>query len=283
MTNVGVIGVGVIGKPIAERLIQAGFPVFVHDVRQEPIAALQAIGACACGSPAEVARQSDMIMSLVVDTSQTDDIVFGPDGIVQTIRPGSLFATGSTLGPAPVVRIAHALTARGCATLDMPISGGYLAASEGKLSLMVGGTAETLARARPVLNAFADVITHAGPIGAGQAAKVAHQLVMGVNVMALLEGLALGTAAGVSPPVLKQIIASGIANSSVLRLWEDLGPRWKSMLAPSAPGAPVPNIRKDLHTALELARELGIDLHLATHASRIADAGIATGHDDPAL
>lgn len=281
--NVGVIGLGVIGKPIAERLIAAGFRVFVYDVRDEPVAALQKAGATACASSADVAGRSDIIISLVLDRAQTDDVVFGARGILQSIRPETLFATGSTLGPAPVRAIADALEAKGCATIDMPITGGYLAAYEGKLSLMVGGTEVTLARARPVFNAFAHIVTRAGDVGAGQAAKLAHQLIMSVNVMALLEGLALGVAGGVAPDILRQIIRDGIANSSVLQLWEGLGPRWKQMLAASAPGAPLPNMRKDLHTVLEFAHELGIKLPIGTQASLIADAGVATGHDNPLL
>jgi 2-hydroxy-3-oxopropionate reductase len=135
----------------------------------------------------------------------------------------------------------------------------------------------------PVFSSFAHVITRAGDIGAGQAAKLAHQLIMSVNVLGLLEGLSLGVAGGVQPDVLKQIIRDGIANSNVLAMWEDMGPRWKNMLGPSAPGSELPNMRKDLHTALELARELGVKLPVGTQVSQVADAGIATGRDNPLL
>ena len=283
MTNVGVIGLGIIGKPIALRLVKAGFKVAVYDVRPEPVAELMEAGATACKSSADVAGRSEIIISLVFDSAQTDDVVFGANGIIGVLKPGTLFATGSTLGPEPVQRIAKALAAKDCATLDMPITGGYLAAYEGKLVLMIGGDETVLARALPVFYSFAHIITHAGDIGAGQTAKLAHQLVMAVNVIALLEGLALGKAGGVEPAVLKQILKDGLANSTVLQVWNELGPRWKDMLKPAAPGAEVPNLRKDLHTALELARELGVDLKLGTHASHIADSGTATGHNDALL
>jgi len=281
INNIGVIGLGVIGKPIALRLIKAGFHVAVFDVRPKPVAELKEAGATACTSSADVAGRSDIIISLVHDAAQTDDVVFGANGIIGALRPGTIFATGSTLGPEPVQRIAAALAGRGCVTLDMPITGGYLAAYEGKLVLMVGGDETTLARALPVFYAFAHIITRAGDVGAGQTAKLAHQLVMAMNVMALLEGLAFGAAGGVEPAVLKQILKDGLANSTVLQVWNELGPRWKDMLKPAAPGAELPNLRKDLHTVLELARELGVELHVGTHASRIADAGVATGHDNP--
>ena len=180
-------------------------------------------------------------------------------------------------------KIAEALAAKGCATLDAPISGGYLAARDGTLSMMIGGRQAVLDRALPVLQAFARNITRAGGVGAGQAAKLAHQLVFSLNVMALLEGLSLGAAAGVEPSVMRQILKDGIANSAVLGLWDDLGPRWKDMLKATAPGVTPPNMRKDLHLVLELAHELGVNLYLGTQGSLIADAGVATGHDNPEL
>ena len=281
--NVGVIGLGTIGKPMALRVLKAGFPLRVYDIRDEPVTDLRDAGATACKSSAEVAAHSDVVISLVLDGAQTDDVVFGARGIINTIESGAIFATGSTLGPAPVLKIAAALAGKGCATIDMPITGGYLAASEGKLALMVGGDEAVLARAMPVFSSFAHVITRAGGIGAGQAAKLAHQLIMSVNVLGLLEGLSLGVAGGVQPDVLKQIIRDGIANSSVLALWNDMGPRWKKMLEASGPGSELPNMRKDLHTALELARELGVKLPVGTQVSQVADAGIATGRDNPLL
>lgn len=283
VTPVGVLGLGIIGKPIAGRLIKAGFQVAVFDVRDEPMAELKAAGATACASPAEVAKASEIVVSLVSDAAQTHDVVFGARGILEVLAPRSIFITGSTLGPAPVRKVADALAARGCETLDAPISGGYPAAYEGTLSAMVGGAQATFDRALPVLRAFAKSITRAGEVGAGQTAKLAHQLVCSVNVMTLLEGLSLGVAGGVEPEVLKQILREGVADSAVLRLWDDLGPRWKSMLQESPAGTTPPNLRKDLHLVLELARELGVNLFVGSQASLIADSGLATGRDDPRL
>ncbi len=277
----GVIGLGALGRPIAELLLKAGYAVAVHDVRREPMAELQKLGATACTSPAEVAQHSDIVISLVLNHAQTDEIVFGTNGILNHCRPGAILAIGSTLGPAPVKHIATELAKNNAEVLDIPISGGILAAREGTLSLMVGGKEATLERALPVLRVFANQITRTGEVGAGQAAKLAHQLVFGLNVMALLEGLSLGITGGVEPEVMKNVLKEGLANSTVLQVWHDLGPRWKGMLEASAPGAPLPNLRKDLHLVLEFARELGVDLPIGTQASQTADAGNATGHDDP--
>ena len=255
----------------------------MYDVRGEPVTQLANAGATACTSSAEVARASDLIISLVLDTSQSDAVVSGANGILNALRPGSIFATGSTLGPEPVRRIAAQLAAKDCATIDMPITGGYLAAAEGKLALMLGGEQRVIERALPAFKSFATTLTRAGDVGAGQAAKLAHQLIMSVNVVALLEGLSLGDAGGVDPAVLRQIIKDGLANSTVLQVWDDLGPRWKSMLQSASPGTPLPNLRKDLHSALHLAEALGLSLPIGTLASQVADAGSAIGHDDPRI
>ncbi len=180
-------------------------------------------------------------------------------------------------------RIAEALAPKRAQVLDIPISGGIVAAREGALSVMAGGEEAVLERAMPVLKVFARDITRTGGVGSGQTAKLAHQLVFSVNVMALLEGLALGAAGGLEPAVLKEVLRKGLANSAVLQAWPDLASRWKGMLAASAPGTPPPNMRKDLHLVLQLAGELGVPLHIASQASRIADAGLATGHGDPRL
>jgi 2-hydroxy-3-oxopropionate reductase len=281
--KVGVIGLGVLGMPIAGRIAAAGFELAVFDVRSQPMEALASKGATPCASPAEVAQRSDFIVSLVSDAAQTDEIVFAANGLLTAIRPGATLIVGSTLGPAPVQKVAEALKAKGADVLDAPISGGYIAAHEGTLSMMIGGRPRVLDRATPVLRAFARDITLAGAVGAGQAAKLAHQLVFSLNVMALLEGLALGTAAGVEPEVMKTILRDGIAGSSVLALWKDLGPRWKGMLAPTPAGVTPPNMRKDLHLVLDLAHALGVPLYLGTQGSLVADAGAATGRDDPRL
>jgi L-threonate 2-dehydrogenase len=147
LAKVGVLGLGVIGKPIAERLLAAGFQVAVFDVRAEPVAEVCKAGARACASPAEVGRASEVVLSLVANAAQTDEIVFGGNGMLEALAPGSIFITGSTLGPAAVCRVAQALAEKGCVTLDAPISGGYVAAREGRLSLMVGATRRRL-RAR---------------------------------------------------------------------------------------------------------------------------------------
>lgn len=281
--RVGVIGLGVIGQPIAERLVAAGFETAVHDVNRERVMELARAGAQACASAAEIADSSDIVLSFVADAAQTDAILFGSGGMFSVLKPGAIFVTGSTLGPAMVRRFAEHLAARGCHMLDAPISGGYHAAREGTLSVMIGGDQVVIDRALPVFQVFAQVITRIGGVGAGQTAKLAHQLVLSINIMALLEGLALGKAGGVEPEVLRNVLASGLAGSDALRVWPELGARWKGMFSRASVGGVIPNLRKDLHLALELAQEFGVQAHVGRQASLVADGGNATGSDDPAL
>ena len=278
MTSVGIIGLGALGEPIAALFLEAGFPTSVCDVRRDPVERLARLGGRPCATAGEVARQSEVIVSLVLDAAQTMDVI---SSLLGEVRPGTILAIGSTLGPAPVRRIAQALEARRAHVLDIPISGGIVAAREGALSVMVGGEDAVIERAMPVLKVFARDITRTGGVGSGQTAKLAHQLVFSVNVMALLEGLALGVAGGLEPGVLKEVLRKGLAHSAVLHAWPDLGPRWKGMLAPSAPGAPLPNLRKDLHLVLRMAEALGVPLPIASQASRVADSGQATGLYSP--
>ncbi|MEY4598178.1 MAG: hypothetical protein RLZZ445_975 [Pseudomonadota bacterium] len=281
--KVGVIGLGALGMPISRRLIAAGCTTAVYDVRPEPVRELAELGANPCSSPADVARVSDLIISLVSDADQTDAIVSGPGGVLEALRPDAVFATGSTLGPGPVLRLAQQIAAKGGHTLDIPISGGILAAREGLLSLMVGGDPELLASVMPILKVFADNVTHTGDVGTGQVAKLSHQLVFSANVMALLEGLALAEAGGVAPDVMKLVLKQGLANSSVLQIWHELGPRWKGMLEAKEAGEPLPNMRKDLHLVLDMAQKLGVALPLGNNVSQVADSGKATGHKNPEL
>ena len=281
--KVGVIGLGALGLPITRRVIAAGCTTAVYDVRLEPVRELASLGASPCSSPADVARVSDLIISLVSDAEQTDAIVSGPGGILEALRPDAVFATGSTLGPGPVLRVAQQIAAKGGHTLDIPISGGILAAREGLLSLMVGGDPELLASVMPILKVFADNVTHTGDVGTGQVAKLAHQLVFSTHVMALLEGLALGEAGGVAPDVMKLVLKQGLADSAVLQIWHELGPRWKGMLEAKEAGEPLPNMRKDLHLVLDMAQKLGVELPVGNNVSQVADSGKATGHKNPVL
>jgi 3-hydroxyisobutyrate dehydrogenase len=152
-TTVGVIGLGALGEPIAGRILKAGFATSLCDVRRDPVERLAQLGGKPCASPAELARQSEVIVSLVLDEAQTMEVVGGKSGLLGEVRPGTILAIGSTLGPEPVRRIAQALAPRRAHVLDIPISGGIVAAREGTLSVMAGGEDRVVERAMPTSRA----------------------------------------------------------------------------------------------------------------------------------
>jgi 3-hydroxyisobutyrate dehydrogenase-like beta-hydroxyacid dehydrogenase len=286
MTNirkVGLIGLGTLGKPMAKNLVKAGFDLAVYDIRKEPVKELEAAGATPCVSASELAARSEALVSMVLNISQTEEVIFGSQGVMTGVRPGTRLVIGSTIGPGPMRSIARALEPKGVTVIDAALSGGYPSAEKGALTVMIGGDSEALDDVMPVLQAVGSTILRAGAVGDAQAAKLANNLTQAINIIALLEGLALGIAAGVEPGTLKEILRKSSGNSYVLEVWEKLGPRWKKRLARRQREEQVPNLCKDLRLAVDFARELGVPLPVGSLASAIWEGGIATGHDDPRI
>jgi len=286
MTNirkVGFIGTGTMGKPMARNLVKAGFDVGVRDVREEPITELEAAGATPYGSASEVAARSEVVISMVLNLAQTEDVVFGNQGVMSGARPGTKLVIGSTIGPGPMRKIAQALMGSNVTLIDAAVANGYPAAEKGTLTIMVGGDSDVIEEVMPVLRAVGSTILRAGSIGAAQTAKLANNLTQAINIIALLEGLSLGVKGGVELGILKDILKKSSANSYVLQAWDKLGPRWKKRLEHRTPEEQVPNLCKDLRLAVEFARELRVPLPVGSLASAIWEGGLATGHDDPRI
>lgn len=278
--KVGLIGLGTMGKPMAVNLLKAGFDLGVCDVREEPMKELQAMGATSFASVSELASRSEVLISMVLNIAQTEEVVFGTQGVSAGAQPGTILVIGSTIGPGAMRRIAQALEPTGITLIDAAVTGGYPAAEKGTLTVMVGGHSEPLEKVKPVLCAVGSNILRAGGVGDAQAAKLANNLTQAINIIALLEGLTLGVAAGVDAKTLKEILGKSSANSYVLEAWDKLGPRWKKRLARRSQQEQIPNLCKDLRLATDLARELGVPLLAGSLASAIWEGGIATGHDD---
>ena len=281
--KVGLIGLGTLGKPMAKNLVKAGFDLAVYDVREAPMKELEAAGATPCASASELAARSEVLISMVLNIIQTEEVVFGSQGVTASVRPGTKLVIGSTIGPGPMRKIAQALEPKGVTLIDAAMAGGYPAAEKGTLTVMVGGDPEVLDEVMPVLRAVGSTILRAGAVGTAQAAKLANNLTQAINIIALLEGLALGMAAGVESKTLKEILRKSSANSYVLEVWDKLGPRWKKRLARRTPEDQVPNLCKDLRLAVDFARELGVPLPVGSLASALWEGGIATGHEDPRI
>jgi len=272
MERIGFIGLGIMGKPMASRLVRAGFPVVVHNRSPEAADELAGEGAEVAGSPREVAESADIVVTMLPDSPDVEAVVLaGEDGVVAGVREGMLFVDMSTIAPATARAVHAALAERGVEAVDAPVSGGEPAAVDGKLSIMAGGSEEALARARPVLDELGTT-THIGPAGAGQVAKAANQIVVAVTIQAVAEALTLARRAGVDPARVREALLGGFAQSKILEV------HGERMLEGSyEPGFRIELHRKDLAIALQTAREEGVPLFATAQVAELLNALIAQG------
>jgi 2-hydroxy-3-oxopropionate reductase len=253
---VGVIGLGIMGAPMARNLLRAGFPLVVWNRTASRADALVAEGAQGAGSPREVAERAAITITMLSDSPDVADVYRTPEtGVLAGAGPGDVLVDMSTISPRVARELAEEAAARGAAMLDAPVSGGDVGAQEGTLSIMVGGDADALARARPALEALGTRITHAGGSGAGQVVKACNQIVVGLTLEALGEALVLGSKAGVDPRAIVEALAGGLAASRLLEV------RGAKLLARDfAPGFKLDLHAKDLAIVLDTARELDVPL-----------------------
>jgi 2-hydroxy-3-oxopropionate reductase len=262
-TAVGVIGLGLMGKPMASNLLKAGFPVTVFNRSRAPMEALAAEGATLAASPAEVGRRSEVVITMVPDAPDVDAVLLGADGVCSAAAPGTLLIDMSTIAPAAVRRIHAAVTAKGFRMLDAPVSGGDVGAKAGTLSIMVGGSEEDFERARPVFEAMGKTITLCGPAGAGQLVKACNQIVGALVLNAISEALVFAKAAGVDPDIMIRVLQGGVAAT---RAMEVRGARMAK--GDFAPGFKAAHHLKDLNIVIAEASARGITLPTT---ARVAD------------
>ena len=230
--HIGFIGLGIMGRGMAANLIKAGFALTVWNRTRERAETLAAAGAAIAGSPAELAARVDIIITCVSDTPDVQEVILGQQGVIHGVRPGSLVIDMSTISPAVTRDLAAALAEKGVDMLDAPVSGGSEGAAKGTLSIMVGGQAEALQRALPVLQAMGQRITHVGPNGAGQTVKLVNQVIVVGNCLAMAEGLMLAQAGGVDVPKALEAVSAGAAGSWML---SNRGPRfWRVIGGPAS-------------------------------------------------
>lgn len=253
--RIGFIGLGIMGRGMAANILRAGFPLTVWNRTPERTAPLAAAGAQVAASPAALAAVSDIVITCVSDTPDVEEVILGPQGVIHGARPGSLVIDMSTISPEATRRIAAALAERGVDMLDAPVSGGSEGAAKGTLSIMVGGKAEALQRALPVLQAMGQRITHVGDHGAGQTVKLVNQVIVVGNCLAMCEGLLLAQAGGVDLHKALEAVSAGAAGSWMLsqRGPQILARDWR-------PGFTVALQQKDLRLVLEAADQLGVPL-----------------------
>lgn len=253
--SIGFIGLGIMGSGMAANLLRAGFNVTVWNRRPARITPLAGAGAAVADNPAAVAESSTIIVTCVSDTPDVEEVILGPQGIINGVRSGSLVIDCSTISPNATKAIAAQLEARGAWMLDAPVSGGSEGAAKGTLSIMVGGEAADFERAQPVFQAIGKKITHVGPIGAGQTVKLVNQILVVGNCLAMCEALLFAQAGGVDLTKTLEAVSAGAAGSWML---SNRGPQilqrdWR-------PGFTIDLQQKDIRLVLDAADALGVPL-----------------------
>ncbi len=279
--TIGFLGLGVMGGPMARNLLAAGHDVVAWNRSPEPLAELVEAGARAGDGPAAVAAESDIVISIVSDDAALREVLGGPEGAIAAARPGSLVIDMSTVSPALARELAAAAAARDVAFLDAPVSGGDVGARDGTLSIMVGGEAAAVERARPVFEALGSRVTHVGAAGAGQVAKACNQVLVAVIFAGLAEALVLGSKLGVDPAAILDAVGGGMAANRIMEVRRDnfLGHDF-------TPGFKVDLHHKDLEIALGASGGVDAPLPLTAEVQQMFRQLRAAGHggeDDSAL
>lgn len=271
----GFIGLGLMGRPMAANLLKAGFAVTVWNrtaSRSEPLVAL---GAQSAASAREAAAASDVLITIVSDPPALEQVLWGDQGALEGLRRGSVLVDSSTVSPVLARRVAASCAERGVEFLDAPVTGGTWGAEKGELTIMVGGAAETLARVEPVFAAIAKRWIHLGPSGAGQTVKLAMNLLLALEVDALVEALALANAGGVSGERLLEVLQSSMGRAPVLDVKAPL------ILAQNfTPSFPLRLMHKDLTLAMDLAKQLGVSLPVGAAARETYDKVLREARED---
>ena len=274
---IGFVGLGIMGKPMARNLVAAGYNLVIFNRSQDDIDTLLAESDQfqAAGSPREVAERTNAVITMLPDSPDVRDVVFGENGVLPATGKGHLLIDMSTIAPATAVEVNAALRERGARALDAPVSGGDKGAIAGTLSIMVGGEANDFQRAMPLFEAMGKTIVHVGGAGAGQIVKACNQVVVAINYAAVSEALVLGAKAGVDPDKIVQVLSGGLAASRVLEL---KGP---SMVAHQfAPGFRTDLHRKDLGIALSAAVASSVPVPVTSVVSQLFEAAAAAGKGD---
>ncbi|MCH6583436.1 MAG: NAD(P)-dependent oxidoreductase [Proteobacteria bacterium] len=253
--TIGFIGLGLMGRPISLNLHRAGAELIIYNRSRGVVDELVGVGIEVATSPKDVAERAPIIMLMVSDTPAVERVLFGDDGVAQGLQTGAIVIDMGTTAVTATRNFAQQIKAKGAHYVDAPVSGGQVGAEAATLAIMVGASEDAFARAKPIFKVLAKNITHVGEVGAGQVAKAANQIIVGVTIGAVAEALALAKRAGVDPAKVRQALAGGFAASRILEVH---GLRMVDQTFD--PGGKATTQRKDLVQALELAQQLGMEL-----------------------
>jgi 2-hydroxy-3-oxopropionate reductase len=266
--KVGFIGLGIMGRPMAKNLMEAGYELVLQNRTPEKAEELAKEGnATAAENPREVAEACDIVITMLPDSPDVEAVVSGEDGVLGGIRHGALLVDMSTISPVVTEELAEKVREKGASMLDAPVSGGDVGAIEGALSIMVGGSEGDFERARPLFDVMGKVATHVGPTGAGQVVKACNQIVVALTIEAVSEALVLGSRGGVAPEKLVEALSGGLAGSAVMEAKKE-----KFFSHDFEPGFRIELHHKDLGIALAAGREYGVALPVTAIVDQMLEA-----------
>ncbi len=280
MEKVGFIGLGIMGKPMAINLIKAGYDLTIYARRPEVIREMEGLGAKAVESPAAVAEATEIVITIVTADPEVREVILGENGVLEGASEGNLIVDMSTISPLTIREIAEKAGSTGVAVMDAPVSGGDMGAINGTLTIIAGGEAKDFERCRGMFTAMGkeENIFHVGSVGVGQTVKIVNQLIGGINMAAIAEGMVLGIRAGADPEVMRQVISVSSANSTLFQIRVS-----DFLLANSfAPGFMLDLMKKDLAIGVDLGKALNVPMPIgaATYQMYAAASGLGAGNLD---
>jgi len=271
MTKIGFIGLGIMGRPMAGHLLAGGHQLFVHD-HKDPPNELTDMGAVACASGREVANNSDVIITMVPDTSDVEAVLFNTAGVAEGLSPGKIVIDMSSISPIATKEFAKKVNALGCDYLDAPVSGGDVGAKAASLTIMAGGPEVAFDKVKPIFALMGKNITLVGGNGDGQTTKVANQIIVALTIEAVGEALLFASKAGADPARVREALMGGFAASRILEIHGE-----RIIKRNFDPGFRITLHQKDLNLALQGARSLGVSLPNMATCQQLFNAAVAAG------
>ncbi|KUO89047.1 MAG: 6-phosphogluconate dehydrogenase [Vulcanisaeta sp. MG_3] len=273
--RVGFIGLGIMGSAMAMNIHKKGFPLIVYNRTRSKTEPFAKLGVPVANSPREVAEKSDVVIDMVTDAPDVEEVLFGRDGVVYGAHPGLIVIDMSTNSPEYARYFAKRLAEYGIEFLDAPVTGSDIGARQGTLTIMVGGKREVFERVKPVLEAMGKTIVYAGDVGSGQMLKLLNQIVVGLNMLAVVEAMALAKKASIDMDKLFTVLSTGGANSFTVQYYMP-----KMMKGDYEPGFKAAHLKKDLKYAVEMANKLGVPLPGTALTLELYNALVAKGLGD---
>lgn len=273
--KIGFIGLGIMGKPMAGHLIDAGYELVVHNRNRDAVDELVGKGAAEAYSGKEVAEQSDIVITMLPDSPDVESVALGEGGIIEGAHEELIFVDMSTIAPSVTTQVGEALEEKGVKSLDAPVSGGDIGAQNATLSIMVGGDEDTFNAVKPLFDIMGQSAILCGPLGAGQTVKACNQILVAVTIAGVSEALTMGTKAGVDPIKIVQVLSGGLARCGVL---ENRGERMVN--GDFDPGFRIRLHYKDLNIIQKTSNDFGVPLPVTSEVFELFKTAMVKGRGE---